>query len=193
VFLAECPEFAPTWAGDTRRRLFVNLEQLKLSVMFSVTAPGADLFPFDSQFCSHRPVHRCSGVLGCRVNPEAAEAFNRNVGKWWSELHRAAKLRADRETGFKGWHTCTAYCRSSRLLTFFGRRRTSMRFVSWRRATPSASSTAGRRSAGGSGLGYRRPRTCRATSPAGAAGKCRSRRTCSRETCRASSYSSRVV
>jgi hypothetical protein len=31
-----------------------------------------------------------------------AQAFNRRVGKWWSELHRAAKTRADRETGRKG-------------------------------------------------------------------------------------------
>jgi hypothetical protein len=31
-----------------------------------------------------------------------AEAFNRRAGKWWSELHRAAKTRADRETGKKG-------------------------------------------------------------------------------------------
>lgn len=97
-----CPEFAPIWARDTRRRLFVNLEQLKLSVMFSVTAPGADLYPFDTEFCSHSLNRRCSGGLGCRVNPETAEAFNRNAGKWWSELHRAAKLRADRATGFKG-------------------------------------------------------------------------------------------
>jgi hypothetical protein len=97
-----CPEFAPTWARDTRRRLFTNLAQLKLSVMFSVTAPGADLYPFDSKFCSHSPSQRCSGARGCRVSPEAATAFNRHAGKWWSELHRAAKLRADRATGFKG-------------------------------------------------------------------------------------------
>jgi hypothetical protein len=31
-----------------------------------------------------------------------ALAFNQKVGKWWSELHRAAKVRADRATGFKG-------------------------------------------------------------------------------------------
>lgn len=97
-----CAEFAPTWARDTRRRLFVNLEQLKLSVMFSVTAPGADLYPFDPRFCSHSPSQRCSGAIGCRVAPEAAEAFNGRAGKWWSELHRAAKVRADRQTGFKG-------------------------------------------------------------------------------------------
>ena len=31
-----------------------------------------------------------------------AEAFNRRAGKWWGELPRAAKTRADRETGRKG-------------------------------------------------------------------------------------------
>ena len=31
-----------------------------------------------------------------------AKAFNAHAGKWWSELHRAAKVRADRATGFKG-------------------------------------------------------------------------------------------
>jgi hypothetical protein len=88
-----CPEYAPTWARDTRRRLFVNLEQLKLSVMFSVTAPGADQYPFDRRFCSHSASTRCSGPIGCRVAPDAALAFNRAAGKWWSELHRAAKTR----------------------------------------------------------------------------------------------------
>jgi hypothetical protein len=67
---------------------------VKLTVMFSVTAPGSDLYPFDPRFCSHRPVESCSGVKGCRVDPEA--------GGWWSELHRAAKTRADRETAHKG-------------------------------------------------------------------------------------------
>jgi hypothetical protein len=70
--------------------------------MFSVTAPGADLYPFDPRFCLHSPGERCSGRHGCRVDPELAEAFNRRAGKWWSELHRAAKTRADRETGRKG-------------------------------------------------------------------------------------------
>lgn len=79
-----------------------NLKLIKLSVMFSVTAPGADLYPFDPRFCPHSPGEKCSGRRGCRVDPELAEAFNRAAGKWWSELHRAAKTRADRETGRKG-------------------------------------------------------------------------------------------
>lgn len=73
-----------------------------MAVMFSVTAPGADLYPFDPQFCSHRPVDRCSGAIGCRVNPEVARAFNLKAGKWFSQLHRSAKVRADRATGHKG-------------------------------------------------------------------------------------------
>jgi hypothetical protein len=97
-----CPEFAPIWARDTRRRLLENLRIVPLTVMFSVTAPGADLYPFDSRFCSHRPAIRCSGAIGCRVDPELARAFNLNAGRWWSELHRAAKVRADRTTGHKG-------------------------------------------------------------------------------------------
>jgi hypothetical protein len=97
-----CPEFAPTWARDTRRRLLENLRTVRLTVMFSVTAPGADVYPFDPRFCSHRPVVRCSGRLGCRVDPELARAFNQHAGRWWSQLHRAAKVRADRKTGYKG-------------------------------------------------------------------------------------------
>jgi hypothetical protein len=70
--------------------------------MFSVTAPGADLYPFDPLFCSHPADQRCSGRIGCRVNPEAGAAFNQHAWKWWSELHRVAKTRADRTTGHKG-------------------------------------------------------------------------------------------
>jgi hypothetical protein len=70
--------------------------------MFSVTAPGQDLYPFDPSFCKHGERVDCSGRIGCRVHPRAAHAFNSRVSPWWSELHRVAKLRADRATGFKG-------------------------------------------------------------------------------------------
>ena len=97
-----CPEFAPIWARDTRRRLLENLRTVPYAVMFTVTAPGSDVYPFDPELCLRRPVHRCSGAIGCRVNSEAARDFNTRAGNWWSELHRAAKLRADRATGHKG-------------------------------------------------------------------------------------------
>jgi hypothetical protein len=97
-----CTEFGPIWARDTRRRLLENLSLVRLSVMFSVTAPGRDLYPFDPTHCRHGAEVRCSGKLGCRVNPAVAAAFNRHAGKWWSELHRAAATRAKRKTGYKG-------------------------------------------------------------------------------------------
>jgi hypothetical protein len=75
---------------------------LKLVVMFSVTAPGKEVFPFDQMHCTHAPGATCSGRIGCRVHADAARTFNSHVGPWWSELHRIAKLRADRATGFKG-------------------------------------------------------------------------------------------
>jgi hypothetical protein len=36
------------------------------------------------------------------VYADAAQAFNSRASGWWSELHRVAKLRADRATGFNG-------------------------------------------------------------------------------------------
>lgn len=97
-----CPEFAPIWARDTRRRLLENLRTVRLAVMFSVTAPGADLYPFDPALCKHGAGVKCSGKIGCRVNPFIAADFNRRAGQWWSELHRAASVRAKRATGHNG-------------------------------------------------------------------------------------------
>jgi hypothetical protein len=82
--------------------------------MFSVTAPGSDLYPFDPRLCSHSPSQRCSGAIGCRVDPELATAFNRHAGKWWSELNRVAKQRADRATGLKGKLACRVWEKQKR-------------------------------------------------------------------------------
>lgn len=97
-----CPAFGPTWARDTRRRLLENLRLARLSVMFSVTAPGADEYPFDPTQCRHAPGAKCSGPAGCRVDRELAHLFNSTAGRRWSALHRASKVRADRATGYKG-------------------------------------------------------------------------------------------
>jgi hypothetical protein len=70
--------------------------------MFSVTAPGSDVYPFDPNVCRHGPDVPCSGRIGCRVNARAAASFNRRAGKHWRALNRVAKLRADRSTGHRG-------------------------------------------------------------------------------------------
>jgi hypothetical protein len=97
-----CPEYAPTWARDNRRRLRENLSTIRLAVMFSVTASGAEVYPFDPGVCRHPAGVRCSGRIGCRVNAEAAASFNRRAGNLWRDLNRVAKLRADRSTGHRG-------------------------------------------------------------------------------------------
>lgn len=75
---------------------------VRIAVMFSITAPGADVYPFDRSVCGHEPGVRCSGLIGCRVNARVAAKFNSTAGKWWRELNRVAKLRADRSTGYRG-------------------------------------------------------------------------------------------
>jgi hypothetical protein len=79
-----------------------NLRPLKLTVMFSLTPPGRDVYPFDPAYCQHGAGAKCSGLIGCRVNPRVARIFNEDAGPNWSKLHRAASKRAKDQTAFKG-------------------------------------------------------------------------------------------
>lgn len=156
-----CPEYAPTWARDTRRRLLENLRIVPLTVMFSLTAPGADLYPFDPRFCSHLPRQRCSGALGCRVDPAAAEAFKQAGGRVVEPAasrgegsgrpsNRAQEGSCSRGSGRSrsaGSPTSTASSLQVHKSSERGLRRTSRRYGRWPRGTASASSTAGTRSA----------------------------------------------
>lgn len=63
---------------------------------------GRRPLPLRSEVCRHGSRVKCSGKIGCRVNPFVTAAFNRRAGAWWSELHRAASVRAKRATGHKG-------------------------------------------------------------------------------------------
>ena len=49
-----------------------------------------------------RPVRGALDVSAIRTTRPQRQLFNRNAGRWWSELHRAAKVKADRATGFTG-------------------------------------------------------------------------------------------
>ncbi len=97
-----CPEFAPTWARDTSRRLRENLRLVRLSVMFLITAPGSDVYPFDAAYCRHDADMKCSGRIGCQVNPLVCRLFNEDAGPNWTRLNRAASKRAKDRTGFRG-------------------------------------------------------------------------------------------
>ena len=62
---------------------------------------GGRPLPVRSAFCSHRPVKDALDErLPCR--PRLGGGVQSAAGEWWSELHRAAKIRADRATGHQG-------------------------------------------------------------------------------------------
>ncbi len=91
-----CPSYSALWAGDQRRKLFVNLDgyaeaapvdRSAAVLMSAVTAPGAGELPW-SDDCAALGLHRHSGLLGCRVDSGAAAAWNRSAPSRWTALHR---------------------------------------------------------------------------------------------------------
>jgi hypothetical protein len=85
------------WAGDTRRKLLVNVEAYGGAVaLVTVTAPGARDLPWDESVCAHLGKHRHSGKLGCKVDERAAHLWNLQAPGDWRRLHRKASTRARR-------------------------------------------------------------------------------------------------
>jgi len=93
-----CPAYSLTWARDTMRRIRVNLAAYGgLTCVIAVTAPGVEAgLVWDWNECTHAPHVPCSGKLGCRVIERAATAWNEASRRWWRELNRICKQRADR-------------------------------------------------------------------------------------------------
>lgn len=58
--------------------------------MSAVTAPGEPQLPWDRGHCATLGDHKCTGPIGCRVQAEAAEAWNRSAPDRWRRLHRRA-------------------------------------------------------------------------------------------------------
>lgn len=112
------------WAGDQRRKLFDNLAAFAdmvrvkdaLVVMFTVTAPGTDVLPWDRRHCQSRGPHRCSGDLGCRVDPSAAKEWNRTAPRRWRDLHRRAYIATARVYGADRalWMLCRVWEKQAR-------------------------------------------------------------------------------
>jgi hypothetical protein len=75
----------------------VNLAEYGGPVMvIAITAPGADRLPWA---CSRDHVH--SGVKGCEVDPQAADAWAANCRKAWSRLRDDARVATIRALGVK--------------------------------------------------------------------------------------------
>lgn len=95
-----CPEYGPVWAGDQRQKLFRNLETLPGDILLSaVTAPGAEVLPWDTQQCSALGEHRHSGKLGCRVRRASGREWNESAADRWRRLHRRAYQDAVKRAG----------------------------------------------------------------------------------------------
>lgn len=79
----DCASYVALWGRDQFTRLLVNLYWYKGRIsMTTLTAPGYAVVP--------------------EGDPDAAQAWNEAHWKLWTKLNRAAKLRADRQTGRKG-------------------------------------------------------------------------------------------
>lgn len=50
----------------------------------TITAPGADVLPWDPGACNHRPDIPCSGKMGCKVDAFDAAVWNGTAPKRWS-------------------------------------------------------------------------------------------------------------
>jgi hypothetical protein len=100
-----CPHYAPIWARDQQRKCFENLgaydEGEGHAVMLTITGPGADVLPWDTERCRPLGEHRCSGLLGCRVDAVAAQAWNATASDRWRRLHDRCARLAKRETGMR--------------------------------------------------------------------------------------------
>jgi hypothetical protein len=61
--------------------------------MLTVTGPGADQLPWDTDHCAPLSSHKCSGLLGCRVKPNVAYHWNRSAPARLTRLLDAAHAR----------------------------------------------------------------------------------------------------
>jgi hypothetical protein len=67
-------------------------------VMLTVTAPGADVLPWDETACAIEGPHKHSGTVGCKIEPWALASWASTLGPRWRKLHQAA-ARATRREG----------------------------------------------------------------------------------------------
>lgn len=82
-----CPGYAPIYLRDQAERLRINLPAWEgKTCMVTLTAPGRDVLPWDRRRCRTEAAHRCSGALGCRVEPSAAATWNSDVTRRLSGL-----------------------------------------------------------------------------------------------------------
>lgn len=92
-----CPAYAPRYLRDQAERLKAGLAVWEAeTTIATLTAPGADVLPWDPTLCKIEGPHRHSGPDGCAVDQWAAAAWNRTVTRRLSSLNHAARERVRR-------------------------------------------------------------------------------------------------
>jgi hypothetical protein len=92
-----CPGYAPTYLRDQAERLKAGLAAWEgETTIATLTAPGADVLPWDPTQCKAVGAHRHSGPAGCVVQPWEAANWNRTATKRLSRLIHAASARVRR-------------------------------------------------------------------------------------------------
>lgn len=70
----------------------------------TLTAPGADVLPWDRALCSHSAGVPCSGKIGCQVEAEALAIWHDQLGQRWSWFVTELRRELDCDVQFfKTW------------------------------------------------------------------------------------------
>lgn len=93
----ECAHCGPIRRNDEYRKFHENIRAYGgRVVLVAVTAPGADLLPWDHDACLIEGPHKHSGKLGCRVVRDVADEWNECASDEYAKLWKAATIAADR-------------------------------------------------------------------------------------------------
>jgi hypothetical protein len=86
------------------RKWSLNVEAAGCAVAVgTLTAPGVDVLPWDTDQCTHARGEKCSGKKGCVVEWIYREYYNRTFAARRSRLHEAAQRAADRAVRRMGY------------------------------------------------------------------------------------------
>jgi len=115
-----CRSYAPTWVRDVEQVLFrameaydrlhaavpIDVRKVKLGM---VTAPGADVLPWDEERCKVPVVHTHSGALRCECEKRAADGWNLRCSREWTRLHARCAQRVERRLGYRPYMVLRAF------------------------------------------------------------------------------------
>ena len=73
----------------------------QVSVLMTLTGPGAKVLPWDRSLCRHSPTRRCSGDIGCKVLPHIASPWNDSEPGRWHRMNDAAQRFAVNHVGVR--------------------------------------------------------------------------------------------